>query len=366
MSKLDIIKSIGKKFDKGVSTFKELDSFADATGWYSTGVPIADFKLSTLGFPAGIIEIAGPSQCGKTTFALHAMGEFLRSNPDNGFAVILSSEGRDNKEYAEKIGINTEEVMVVKSKFVEDLLLKAQSIQKEIQVKWLQSGNKEKPRFFFMWDSIGSTLSKAEVSTMEQNMAKMEKAQEKGGEYDIDHEQMAAFAKQAKKLAKFMLANAFEYNTSFVMINHVHDKIGGTPGTKSGGGKWIEYMPSIRLKMAKISNIKGRNQDEVVGQVSQIEIIKSDYGTRHKFNVDILLGYGFILTEEDIDFGVAQGFIEAPSAKVRTALNGKLKWKSSHELHELYMNPKTANLVKILHRKITQEYHKLVLKKHGK
>ena len=367
MSKKSIIEKISERFDKKtMSKFVDLDAFSDVDHWYSSGVPRIDYKMNTLGFPPGIIEIAGPSMCGKTTLALHSMAAFLRKYIENGFAIILSSEGRDNKEYAERIGINTSDVLVVKSKFVEDLLLKAQSLINNITEEWQKEGNSGKPRFFFMWDSLGSTLSRAEISTMDQNLLKMEKSEESGKGYELDHEQMAAFAKQAKKMAKFMMAHSYESHTSFVIINHVHDKIGGTPGTKSGGGKWVEYMPTIRLKMVKIANLKGRDPNEIGGQTTMIEIIKSDYGTKHKFNVDILLGHGFILTEEDIDFGVAEEIIEAPSAKVREALNGKLRWKSAPELYDLYKNPKTASLLRVLHKKITRLYHEKVLKNHGK
>lgn len=367
MSKKNILDKITKEFDS--KTFKRLsdvDHFSDVSFWYPTGVPLLDLKLNTLGFCPGIIEIAGPSMSGKTTLGLHSMGQFAKRTKDSGFLIILSSENRDNSEYAEILGVDPDEVLLVKSKFVEDLILKMQSLINKIRAYWAQDGNVGEPKFYVMWDSLGATMSRAEIETMDGNLEKMEKSESSGkGDYKLDHEQMASFAKNAKKMAKYLLAKSYDSIVSFIVINHVHDNIGSV-GKKSGGGSWVEYMPTIRIRMVKIGSIKGRKEGEIIGQETLIEIVKSDYGIKHKFKVPLLFGYGFILSEEDIDFAIDEEIIDAPSSRVREALGGKLKWKSQNEFYDLYMDKKTAPLMKVLHGKIEKAYHEIVSSKHNK
>ena len=131
------IDKLVSKFDSGSTVkFSEVDPFNDQKVWTSTGSPYFDYKLNTLGFPTGIIEIAGKTQSGKTTAALQGMSNFLSANPENGVAVILSSERRDNKEYAKTIGIETERVIVHYSKFVEDFMIRVKKTIKETVELW--------------------------------------------------------------------------------------------------------------------------------------------------------------------------------------------------------------------------------------
>ena len=79
----------------------------------STGSPELDWNLRTFGLPTGIIEIAGRSRSGKTTEGLEAMKYFLAENPDTGLACILSSENRDNKDYAIQLGVDISRVAII-------------------------------------------------------------------------------------------------------------------------------------------------------------------------------------------------------------------------------------------------------------
>lgn len=82
--------------------------------WAHTGSPELNWNLRTYGLPTGIIEIAGRSRSGKTTEGLEAMKYFLDENPETGLACILSSENRDNKDYAIQLGIDPSRVVIIK------------------------------------------------------------------------------------------------------------------------------------------------------------------------------------------------------------------------------------------------------------
>jgi len=93
-----------------------------------------------------------------------------------------------------------------------------------------------------------------------------------------------------------------------------------------------------------------RIDDVEVAQISEVKVIKNDFGSRQKTYIRILLGYGIILSEEDIEYGVERGIIQKPSKTVYSALNGKLRWKSDRELYQLYydQNPLISALEKVI------------------
>ena len=91
-----IIDKIVQKFNsEDVIKFSDKNGFAEVESWAHTGSPSLDYNLHTFGLPTGIVEIAGASRSGKTTIGLMAMKYFLSENPENGIAVILSSENRE-------------------------------------------------------------------------------------------------------------------------------------------------------------------------------------------------------------------------------------------------------------------------------
>ena len=117
---MSIIDKIVKKFNsEDVIKFSDKDGFRDMKSWCSTGSATLDYNLRTFGFPTGIIEIAGKSRSGKTTIGLMAMKDFMDKNPDDGIAVILSSENRDNKDYALQLGMDVKNIIIIKIKYVE-------------------------------------------------------------------------------------------------------------------------------------------------------------------------------------------------------------------------------------------------------
>lgn len=350
MSK-SIIDRIVQKFNsEDVIKFSDKDGFKDIKSWAHTGSPTLDYNLRTFGLPTGIIEIAGKSRSGKTTLGLMAMKYFLQENPDDGIAVILSSENRDNKDYALQLGLPVSRIIIVKVKYVEamfmqvkKLIMDADEVMKEMKMK---------PKFFFLWDSLGATLSKSELDTMEENTKRMEKELQRGTEVEdieLKNEKMMAFAKEAKKFAKSIMSEMYTHVMHFVMLNHQYEQSTmGVTTRKSTGGEWVELMPTLRLSM-KLKNHE-KIDDVEVAQITEVKVVKNDFGSRKKTDIRILLGYGIILSQDDIDYALENGILKKEGAKKVSFMNGRLSWSSPRELFNLYYEHN--KMLKVLHNKI--------------
>lgn len=350
MSKSIIDKIVQKFNSEDVIKFSDKDGFKDIKSWAHTGSPTLDYNLRTFGLPTGIIEIAGKSRSGKTTLGLMAMKYFLQENPDDGIAVILSSENRDNKDYALQLGLPVSSIIIVKVKYVEamfmqvkKLIMDADEVMKEMKMK---------PKFFFLWDSLGATLSKSELDTMEENTKRMEKELQRGTEVEdieLKNEKMMAFAKEAKKFAKSIMSEMYTHVMHFVMLNHQYEQSTmGVTTRKSTGGEWVELMPTLRLSM-KLKNHE-KIDDVEVAQITEVKIVKNDFGSRKKTDIRILLGYGIILSQDDIDYALENGILKKEGAKKVSFMNGRLSWSSPRELFNLYYEHN--KMLKVLHNKI--------------
>lgn len=368
MSKIsNVLSKLTARFNSDdVITFKKKDGFAEVKSWAHTGSPELNWNLRTYGLPTGIIEIAGRSRSGKTTEGLEAMKYFLDENPETGLACILSSENRDNKDYAIQLGIDPSRVVIIKIHYVEQMFVRVSKFVKDAHALFEEAGIKEKPKFFFLWDSLGATLSKAEYDALRANVENMDKAAAKGEELEkLQEPKMMAFAKSAKMFAKGLVGLCYTNAIHFVILNHQYEQnVMGVTSRKSTGGEWVELMPTLRLQM-RVTEMK-KIDDVEVAQISEVKVIKNDFGSRQKTYIRILLGYGIILSEEDIEYAVERGIIQKPSKTVYTALNGKLRWKSDRELYQLYydQNPLLDTLGKVItasrHRDL-REWHKKMM-----
>lgn len=350
MSK-NIIDRIVKKFNsEDVIKFSEKDGFKDIKSWAHTGSPTLDYNLRTFGLPTGIIEIAGKSRSGKTTLGLMAMKYFLHENPDDGIAVILSSENRDNKDYALQLGLPVNRIIIVKVKYVEAMFMQVKKLVMDADE--IMKEDKMKPKFFFLWDSLGATLSKSELDTMEENTKRLEKELQKGSEVEdieLKNEKMMAFAKEAKKFAKSIMSEMYTHVMHFVMLNHQYEQSTmGITTRKSTGGEWVSLLPTLRLSM----NLKSHEKidDVEVAQISEVKVVKNDFGSRKKTDVRILLGYGIILSNDDIEYALEAGILKKEGAKKMSFMNGKLTWSSPREFFKLYYEHN--KFLKVLHNKI--------------
>lgn len=354
-----IIDKIVQKFNsEDVIKFSDKNGFAEVDSWAHTGSPTLDYNLHTFGLPTGIIEIAGASRSGKTTIGLMAMKYFLLENVDNGIAVILSSENRDNKDYALQLGLPVSRIIIVKIKYVEAMFMQVKKLIMDTDE--IMKPMKLNPKFFFLWDSLGATLSKSELDTMEENTKRMEKELQRGSEVDeidLKSEKMMAFAKEAKKFAKSLMAEMYTHTMHFVMLNHQYDNT--APGSfittkKSTGGEWVALFSCLRLSTSIVKHEK--IDDEEVAQITRVKVVKNDYGSRKYTDIRILLGYGIILSQEDIDYALENGILQKEGAKKISFMKGKLFWSSPRELFNHYRQHN--KFLKVLENKIRKSMQK--------
>lgn len=351
-----IDKIVNRFNSEDVVKFSDRDGFSAIKSWCHTGSPSLDYNLHTFGFPTGIIEIAGPSRGGKTTLGLMAMKFFLKENPEDGVAVILSSENRDNKDYALQLGLPVDRIIIVKVRYMEAMFLQVKKLIMDADE--IMREEKLKPKFFFLWDSLGATLSKSELDAMVENSERMEKALQKGEEvedFEMKNEKMMSFAKEAKKFAKSVMAEMYTHIIHFVILNHQYEQNNmGVTTRKSTGGEWVSLFPCLRLSVKLKAHEK--IDDVEVSQITEVKVIKNDFGSRQKTDIRILLGYGIILSQEDIDYAIENGILQKEGVKKITFADGKLSWSSPRELFKhYYEHHKALTVLESRIRKSMQE-----------
>lgn len=363
------------EFDqKKTFKFSQVDPFQDVGSWISTGSPSLDMQLGTLGYPTGVIEVRGVSQSGKTTMSLQAMKTAIEFMGERAIVSILSSERRDNLAYAAQMGVPVEQVILHRIKTVEDVKnkifqtirktetqldlvfveeAKEQKIKKEEIQDYVSKRKSEfgKLHFFFIWDALGQTVSAQELNKAEDNAKNDETGQSA----------LASSARSLSNALRSIKTLEDEYDITLMIINRAYDKIDGTPGRKSYGGNAIELFPTMRLELSRIKGEK-IGEDEV-GQVSEVKVIKSDFGSpKQTFQIEIGYGLGIVLNKTDIEFGIEQGVLEKHGISGASfKLKGKeiLKWSNRRELYALYQarNPQLRILIKLL----TTKAHEYVL-----
>ena len=361
MSKL-ADKLIERMNSKNVSKLGDKNAFTDKTVFASTGSPELEANLGSFGFIKGLTEIAGASKSGKTTLMLTAMASHQKRYPE-GIRIILSSEERDNKLYAANIGVDVDEVIIIKSIFLENLFYELQNHIDEISELWVEEKLPGRPKIFVGWDSVGSTNSRAELETFKENSLAHKKAMEKGQSSGaIKFSKIADFAKTARSCMKAILAQLYSSEIIFIMLNHTYDVMGSTTGAqKSTGGSWIEYLPHTRLFCTRIG--WESIDDEQVGQYTKIRIEKNDHGSRRSTTIELLLGMGIVLSKEDIEYAIDKGILKKEGAKKISFMGDKLKWVSKREFYANYKNKN--KFLPILYAQITKARHNDVLAEKG-
>jgi RecA/RadA recombinase len=361
-----LIKKLMSTIDdnSGIELFADKKSFDQNLTWAPSGSSELDFNLGTLGFPFGLVEIAGKSRSGKTTMGLVGMKNFQAKYKDS-VCFILSSERRDNKPYAKKIGVDVENVIIIKSHYVEDLFYKLQIQLNKVNTIWKEMKLAGKPKVYILWDSIGGTLSRAETETFSENVKITEKNMADGTHKELKHAQMAAFAKNSKNLVKSMLGQLYDNEMIMVGINHTGVDF-NSGNRKSFGGEWVEFLPTIRLMTELVESIKlpakdGKKDIEVeVAQKTKVKVIKNDFGSRKPTMIEILLGVGIVLSENDIEYAVSKNILKRDGARKVSFMGDKLKWSTKREFYQNYLDDN--KFLPILHKKIEQTRHAEIIK----
>lgn len=276
------LSQIEKQFGKG-SVMKMGEQPVNQIPTVSTGSLGLDIALGAGGLPYGrIVEIYGPESSGKTTLTLTAIAEAQKQGKTCAF---IDAEHALDPVYAEKLGVNIEELLVSQPDTGEQAL--------EICDMLVRSGAVE----LVVIDSVAALVPKAEIE----------------GEMGDSH--MGLAARLMSQALRKLTGNIKRANCCVIFINQIRMKIGvmfGSPETTTGGNA-LKFYSSVRLDIRRIGSIK--KGDEVVGNETRVKVVKNKVAPPFKqAEFDILYGQGISRQGEIIDLGVKHEFIDKAGA----------------------------------------------------
>jgi len=245
----------------------------------STGSIGLDVALGIGGLPRGrVVEIYGPESSGKTTLTLQVIAEAQKVG---GTAAFVDAEHALDPAYAEKLGVNVDELLVSQPDTGEQAL--------EITDMLVRSGAVD----IVVIDSVAALTPKAEIE----------------GEMGDSH--MGLQARLMSQALRKLTANIQRSNTMVIFINQIRMKIGvmfGSPETTTGGNA-LKFYSSVRLDIRRIGAIK--KGDEVIGNQTRVKVVKNKVSPPFKqAEFEILYGQGISRFGEIIDLGVQHGIVD--------------------------------------------------------
>ena len=277
------LSQIERQFGKGAIMRMGDSSVVRDIAVVSTGSLGLDLALGVGGLPRGrVVEIYGPESSGKTTLTLEVIAQTQRNG---GTAAFIDAEHALDPQYAEKIGVDVDELLVSQPDTGEQAL--------EIADMMVRSGAVD----IVVIDSVAALTPKAELE----------------GEMGDSH--VGLHARLMSQALRKLTANIKRSNTLVIFINQIRMKIGvmfGSPETTTGGNA-LKFYSSVRLDIRRIGAIKKR--DEVIGNQTRVKIVKNKVAPPFKLvEFDILYGEGVSREGELIDLGVKHGIIEKSGA----------------------------------------------------
>ncbi|TAF66150.1 MAG: recombinase RecA [Cytophagales bacterium] len=275
--KLKSLQNTIEKLDKiyGKGTVMRLsDEKVEDVAVISTGSLGLDIALGIGGVPRGrVVEIYGPESSGKTTLAMHCIAE---AQKQGGIAAFVDAEHAFDKLYAEKLGIDTENLLISQPDNGEQAL--------EIAEHLIRSGAID----IIVIDSVAALVPKSEL------------------EGEMGDSKMGLQARLMSQALRKLTGAVNKTKCCCIFINQLRDKIGvmfGSPETTTGGNA-LKFYASIRLDIRRISQIK-EGTDNIIGNRTKVKVVKNKLAPPFKITeFDIIYGEGVSRVGEVIDMGV--------------------------------------------------------------
>ncbi|MDD2963264.1 MAG: recombinase RecA [Bacteroidales bacterium] len=272
------IGTIEKSYGKG-SIMRLGDEVAEEIPVIPTGSIALDAALGVGGLPKGrIVEIYGPESSGKTTLALHAIAQ---AQKQGGIAAFIDAEHAFDRFYAQKLGVDIENLFVSQPDYGEQAL--------EIADSLIRSGAID----ILVIDSVAALTPKSEI------------------EGEMGDSKVGLQARLMSQALRKLTANISRTKSCCIFINQLREKIGvmfGNPETTTGGNA-LKFYSSVRIDIRKSSQIK--DGDVVTGNRVKVKVVKNKVAPPFRqAEFDVVYGEGISLVGEIIDLGVEMNIIK--------------------------------------------------------